>query len=52
MVINIIPMAQPALVQSKWIPSFLLILSNQSVGGNTRGVSTVNMVKLMVGDDK
>ena len=52
MVINTIPIAQPALVHSRWIPSFLLILSNQSVGGNTSGVNTVKIVKLIVGDDR
>ncbi len=49
---RIIPIAQPVFVQSKLIFNLRLILSNQSVGGNTRGVKTVSMVKLIVGDDK
>ena len=44
--------ASPVCVQRRWKPNFLFILSNQSVGGKTNGVSTVKIEKLIVGDDK
>ena len=48
-VINPIPTTQPAFVQSLQIPNLLLILSNQSDGGNKNGAKTVKIVKLTVG---
>ena len=51
-VIKEIPKIQPALVHSRCILSFRLILSNPSVGGKTSGVRIVRIVKLTVGADK
>ena len=44
--------ASPVWVHKRWKPNFLFNLSNQSVGGKTKGVSTVKIEKLIVGDDK
>ena len=51
-VMNAIPTTQPGLVQSFHNPNFRFILSNQSVGGKTKGINTVRAVKLIVGVDK
>jgi hypothetical protein len=48
-VIKPIPPIRPGFVQSLHIPNFRFILSNQSVGGKTRGVKIDNKVKLIVG---
>tara|TARA_B110000008_G_C16689973_1_gene452282 strand:- start:440 stop:670 length:231 start_codon:yes stop_codon:yes gene_type:complete len=50
-VITTMDMAQPVFVHNKCNLSLRFILSNQSVGGNNRGVSTVKSEKLIVGLD-
>ena len=41
----------PLLDQSLYIPHFLFLLSNQSLGGKTNGNATVSKVKEIVGAD-